>query len=196
MHPHPPHRLLIVATASLFALALGVSAALAAGDDSPSRAAPPSGGSAATQGQSTAKGAKKSTRQQTDKKAKKSDKRSDAQFEKRYQAARDLVEGGKYKEGLAAFQALKRDDNPSVATYIGFAHRKLGDYDAAKRWYDKALAADPRHIRTMEYYGEWQVERGNIEEAKVFLTRIETICGNRECEEYKDLNEAITDKSH
>ncbi|HTK12606.1 MAG TPA: tetratricopeptide repeat protein [Xanthobacteraceae bacterium] len=191
MRHHRLHRLLTVATASLFVLALGVSAAPAAGDDSPSPAPAPSGGTSATQGKTTVKGATKTPR----KKAKK-DKRSDAQFEKRYQAARNLVEGGKYKEGLAAFQALKRDDNPSVATYIGFAHRKMGDYDAAKRWYDKALAADPKHIRTMEYYGEWQVERGNLEEAKVFLTRIETICGNRECEEYKDLNEAITDKSH
>ena len=55
----------------------------------------------------------------------------------------------------------------------------MGDYDAAKRWYDKALAADPKHILTMEYYGEWQVERRQLEEARFSSPASRRICGNR-----------------
>jgi tetratricopeptide (TPR) repeat protein len=38
-----------------------------------------------------------------------------------------------------------------VATLIGYASRKLGRYDDAKYWYDKALAADPNHAVTWSY---------------------------------------------
>ena len=31
----------------------------------------------------------------------------------------------------------------------------------SKIWYEKALAADPNHVRTWSYYGIWQVEQGN-----------------------------------
>jgi tetratricopeptide (TPR) repeat protein len=31
---------------------------------------------------------------------------------------------------------------------LGYASRKLGRYDDAKYWYDKALAADPNHALT------------------------------------------------
>jgi tetratricopeptide (TPR) repeat protein len=40
------------------------------------------------------------------------------------------------------------DDNADVATLLGHAGRKLGRYDDAKYWYDKALAADPNHALT------------------------------------------------
>jgi tetratricopeptide (TPR) repeat protein len=45
------------------------------------------------------------------------------------------------------------DDNADVATLLGYASRKLGRYDDAKYWYDKALAADPNHALTWSYYG-------------------------------------------
>ena len=54
-------------------------------------------------------------------------------------------------------------------------------------WYERALANDPKHVRTWQYYGMWQVEQGNMLKAADFLQKIEAICGNKLCKEYQDL---------
>src|SRR5580704_10639431 len=82
-------------------------------------------------------------------------------------------------------------DNVDVATLIGYASRKLGRYDDAKYWYDKALAADPNHALTWSYYGMWQAEQGNLLKAKDDLEKVAMICGNTECHEYVALKEVI-----
>ena len=82
------------------------------------------------------------------------------------------------------------DDNADVATLIGYASRKLGRYDDAKVWYDRALAADPNHALTWSYYGMWQAEQGNILKAKDDLEIVRGICGT-ECREYVALKQAI-----
>ncbi len=66
-----------------------------------------------------------------------------------------------YKEGITAMHALGHDAHPDVANYIGYAYRKMGDYADSKIWYEKALAADPKHVRTWSYYGMWQMEQGH-----------------------------------
>jgi Tetratricopeptide repeat len=70
-----------------------------------------------------------------------------------------------------AFRNLGHDDNPDVANYVGYAYRRLGDYDVSKVWYDKALAADPNHVRTWKYYGLWYFEQGNKLKARDFLRK-------------------------
>ena len=52
---------------------------------------------------------------------------------------------------------------------------------------ERALAADPKHVRTWQYYGMWHVEQGNKLKAADFLEKIEAICGNKTCKEYLDL---------
>ena len=71
-----------------------------------------------------------------------------------------------YVGGIAVLRAMGYDDNADVATLIGYASRKLGRYDDAKLWYDRALAADPNHALTWSYYGMWQAEQGNMLKAK------------------------------
>ena len=61
-----------------------------------------------------------------------------------------------------------------------------GDYQLSKYWYERALAADPVHVKTWQYYGMWQVEQGNMLKAADFLEKIKLICGT-ECKEYQDL---------
>jgi tetratricopeptide (TPR) repeat protein len=109
------------------------------------------------------------------------------QFMDGYRAARALVLDGKYEQGIAAFKALGRDDSAEVANYIGYANRKLGNYDLAKFWYEKALALDPNHVKTWQYYGMWHVEQGNMLKAADFLEKIRLICGGTGCQEYQDL---------
>jgi tetratricopeptide (TPR) repeat protein len=97
----------------------------------------------------------------------------------------------KYEAALAAFKAIGREEHPDVANYIGFASRKLGRYDEAKIWYERALAADPTHVRTWQYYGMWHLEQGNRLKAEDYLARIALICGGTDCKEYKDLKGAL-----
>lgn len=96
-----------------------------------------------------------------------------------------------YAGGIATLRALGYDDNPDVATLIGYASRKLGRYDDAKYWYEKALAADPNHALTWSYYGAWQAEQGNLLKAKDDLEKVRVICGNTDCPEYKKLKGVI-----
>jgi tetratricopeptide (TPR) repeat protein len=102
-----------------------------------------------------------------------------------------VYDKGDYVGGIAALRAMGYDDNVDVATLIGYASRKLGRYDDAKYWYDKALAADPNHALTWSYYGMWQAEQGNLLKAKDDLEKVRSICGNTECREYVALKEVI-----
>ena len=112
-----------------------------------------------------------------------------------YRAARQLILGGDYQGGIAAMHALSRDDHPDVDNYIGYSYRRMGDYENSKIWYEKALAADPNHVRTWSYYGMWQMEQGNRVKALEDLQKVKLICGNTTCEEYRQLNEVIEGKA-
>ena len=128
----------------------------------------------------------------TDSKKKKNDKSSSAkEFLDRYHAAYALIyDKEDYQTGITALRAMGYDDNADVATLLGYASRKLGRYDDAKYWYEKALAADPQHALTWSYYGMWQAEQGNLLKAKDDLEKVRLICGT-ECREYGALKEVI-----
>lgn len=168
-------RLGALAMTLMFGLALSAGPVLAAGDPEPRtspepKTSPPKPGIQKS-------GQKKKKKQRTDQQ----------QFIDGYRAARALVLDGKYEEAIAAFKALGRDDSAEVANYIGYANRKLGNYELAKVWYDKALEIDPNHVRTWQYYGMWYVEQGNMLKAADFLEKIRLICGGTGCQEYQDL---------
>jgi tetratricopeptide (TPR) repeat protein len=116
-------------------------------------------------------------------------------FLRDYRAARQLILAGNYKSGIAAMHALGHDEHPDVANYIGYSYRRLGDYDDSKVWYEKALAADPNHVRTWSYYGMWQMEQGNRLKALDDLKKVKLICGTTTCEEYKELKAVIDGKA-
>jgi tetratricopeptide (TPR) repeat protein len=168
-------RLGALAATVLFALALSFGPVLAAGDPDPRPSPEPKSG------------APKPGIQKSGQKKKKNHRSEQQQFIDGYRAARALVLDGKYEEAIAAFKALGRDDSAEVANYIGYANRKLGNYELAKVWYDKALEIDPNHVRTWQYYGMWHVEQGNMLKAADFLEKIRLICGGTGCQEYQDL---------
>jgi tetratricopeptide (TPR) repeat protein len=164
------NRLGLVGAAALLTFAVSAGPLLAA-EDSGSRFPPPSD----QQGQ----------------KAKKKKKQSQEQLREGYQRARALIMEGQYEPGIAAMRALDHDDNPEVANFIGYASRKLGRYEDSKFWYEKALAADPNHVRTWSYYGMWHAEQGNRLMAQDYLEKVRLICGNTSCEEYTKLKGVI-----
>ena len=113
------------------------------------------------------------------------------QFFARYHAAYALIyDQGDYAAGIAALRALNHDNNPDVANLLGYASRKLGRYDDAKLWYERALAADPNHVLTWSYYGMWQAEQGNVLKARDDLEKVRLICGT-DCKAYKMLKDTI-----
>jgi len=173
----PMMRLGVVTVASLFALSLGGGGgAIAAGGepDSPGSRNPNPIQQEKPAGQ---KGAQK----------KKKEQKSEQDFREGYRLAFALVQAGQYEAAYATFKQLDADDVPDVANYLGYTARKLGDYELSRVWYERALASDPKHVRTWQYYGMWQVEQGNMLKAADFLQKIEAICGNRTCKEYQDL---------
>ena len=87
--------------------------------------------------------------------------------------------------------ALGHDEHPDVANYIGYANRKMGNYEQSKIWYEAALKADPNHTRTWSYYGMWQMEQGNRLKAEDFLHKVNALCGNTDCQEYIQLKAVI-----
>jgi tetratricopeptide (TPR) repeat protein len=95
-----------------------------------------------------------------------------------------------YAGAIAQLKALGRDENADVANLIGFAYRKLDDYRTAQIWYERALRADPTHIKTWQYYGLWQLEQGNREQAQYHLGRIGELCGT-DCADYRSLAAAL-----
>ena len=127
----------------------------------------------------------------SNKKAKKDKSSSAEDFLTGYHAAYALIyDKGDYAGGIAALRALGYDDNADVATLLGYASRKLGRYDDAKVWYERALAADPDHAVTWSYYGMWQAEQGNVLKAKEDLEKVRLICGT-DCKAYNMLKDAI-----
>jgi tetratricopeptide (TPR) repeat protein len=95
-----------------------------------------------------------------------------------------------YVGAIDQLRALGHDDFANVANLIGYSYRKLGDYRASQVWYERALKSDPNHVLTWNYYGLWQIEQGNRDQAQYHLSRIAAICGT-DCEEYRTLAAAL-----
>jgi tetratricopeptide (TPR) repeat protein len=95
-----------------------------------------------------------------------------------------------YASAIEQLKALGHDDSAAVANLIGYSYRKLGDYKVSQIWYERALKADPNHVKTWQYYGLWQVEQGNRDQAQYHLSRIAALAGTNS-EEYRSLAAAL-----
>jgi tetratricopeptide (TPR) repeat protein len=106
-----------------------------------------------------------------------------------YLNGRDLALAGRYQEALDILRAVRNPDSMTL-TMIGYATRKLGNYNEGLGYYQKALAIDPNNVNTREYLGEAYAEKGQLDLAKAELVKIEATCGTT-CEQYIDLAKAI-----
>jgi tetratricopeptide (TPR) repeat protein len=117
--------------------------------------------------------------------------RSYAAFADAYRSAyATIYDRHDYASAIEQLKALGRDDSAAVANLIGYSYRKLGDYKVSQVWYERALKADPNHVKTWQYYGLWQVEQGKRDQAQYHLSRIAAISGTAS-EEYKSLADAL-----
>ena len=80
--------------------------------------------------------------------------------------------------------------DPDTLNYLGFAHRKIGDYENAEIYYSMGLELDPKHVGINEYMGELFVVTNRLDKAKERLAVLED-CN---CKEYKELKLVIEGK--
>jgi tetratricopeptide (TPR) repeat protein len=163
-------------TLAMFALALIagplLTPARAAGGDNPAPPAPPASDS-------------------SKEKKKNDDSLDDAKFIEGYRTAyATIYDRNDYASAIVQLKVLGHDDRADVANLIGYSYRKLGDYKVSQVWYERALKADPGHVRTWQYYGLWQLEQGNRDQAQYHLNRIGKLCGTG-CAEYRSLAAAL-----
>jgi tetratricopeptide (TPR) repeat protein len=172
-------------TLAMFVMALiaspSLTPALAAGGggDPPSSSPPASDTKSAP---TTHKGKKKANKQSS---------LDDPAFIQGYRTAyATIYDRNDYAAAIEQLKALGHDDLANVANLIGYSYRKLGDYKLSQVWYERALKADPNHVLTWQYYGLWQIEQGNRDQAQYHLNRIAAICGI-DCAEYRSLAAAL-----
>ena len=110
--------------------------------------------------------------------------------------AKKLEEKGKDEKAKKRYEkALKylskaNEKNPNDAdtlNYLGFALRKLGNFEEAEKYYLEGLVIKPDHVGINEYLGELYIITNRIELAKQKLEVLKT-CN---CEEYDELKELI-----
>ena len=118
-----------------------------------------------------------------------------------------------YAAGLAAFERqdwqgvidqmtkvlARRPWRDNAHNLMGYAYRKLGDYDRAIQHYQQALDLNPYHRGALEYLGEAYLELGCVDRAQTTLDRLAAVCKRTTdgppqeamCEEWQDLKTAI-----
>ncbi len=84
-----------------------------------------------------------------------------------YQTAINVLYSAQFEVGLHA----------DIQNYLGYTHRKLGQYEQAKSYYAKALQLNPNHIGAHEYLGELYIEIGDMKNAKRQLASLDKLCG-------------------
>ena len=128
---------------------------------------------------------------------------SDGGSKSNYNKAANLIKAAKKYESKGKNEKAKKryeralklliksnEDKPNQAdtlNYLGFATRKLGNYEEGEKYYLLGLKIDPSHKGINEYLGELYVVTNRIELAKQRLN----VLKNCNCEEYQELKDII-----
>jgi len=114
---------------------------------------------------------------------------SAAEGDHAYLDAVGLINQHRYQDAIASLNRAQRSfgAHPDILTYLGFANRKLKNYELAETYYRQALAIAPQHRGATEYYGELMVERGDLAGARRKLAALDAMCsfGCYEAEELR-----------
>src|SRR6266853_332664 len=110
-----------------------------------------------------------------------------------YAAGKKAVEAKDWKSAVERLnKALLQDDrNPDIQNLLGYAYRNAGQLDSAFKHYQRALELNPRHRGAREYLGEAYLLANDVQKAQEQLAALRQIC-LIPCEEYEDLEKAIT----
>lgn len=113
----------------------------------------------------------------------------------RLQNVRAHIEAKRWNAARVELHLAERDEpnNADIHNLLGYAYRKQHrrDLPNAFKHYRRALQLDPTHKGAHEYIGEAYLMDNQLAPAENHLAELEKLCGNRSCEEYRDLADAI-----
>ncbi|MEL7215567.1 MAG: tetratricopeptide repeat protein [Pseudomonadota bacterium] len=110
-------------------------------------------------------------------------------------AATGLIEAGREAQAVEVLTQVlaKRPDNADALNLMGYAHRRMGDFEQSRVFYTRALAADPMHDGALAYMGVLELEEGNTAAARALLVRLSAVCPTG-CSALDDLMEAFSER--
>lgn len=112
-------------------------------------------------------------------------------------SARDAIKAKNWKVALSELNIAVKDEpkNADIHNLLGYANRKQAQPNLPKAFehYKTALQLNPLHKGAHEYIGEAYLMDKKPLEAEKHLASLEKICGNKTCEEYADLAQALAE---
>ena len=87
---------------------------------------------------------------------------------------------------------ITEPDDADALNLLGYAYRKLQQWDESRAYYERALKIAPAHLGALEYMGELELQTGNPDAARTLLIRLQVACPEG-CPELDDLIEAFKD---
>jgi tetratricopeptide (TPR) repeat protein len=111
-----------------------------------------------------------------------------------YTLGKKQIESQDWTGAIQSFSMVveKNPKNADAFNYMGYASRKMGAFDKAFGYYEKALSINPNHRGANEYIGEAYLMTGNLKKAEEHLSRLDEIC-TFGCPEYTMLKRAVSD---
>ena len=110
-------------------------------------------------------------------------------------AARQAIERKNWSRAQSDLKSVVRDEpnNADAHNLLAYTYRKQDKPDLAKAFehYKTALKLNPQHKGAHEYIGEAYLMDRKPDLAEQHLASLEKICGNRQCEEYRDLAKSV-----
>ncbi len=112
-----------------------------------------------------------------------------------YNAGKAAVEGKLWRVAMDHFSRATTLDpkNADAWNMLGYSSRWAGKYPEAFAAYARALALEPNHRGANSYLGVAYVRTNDLSKARSQLAKLESICGNTDCDEYKLLDKAIAE---
>ncbi len=115
----------------------------------------------------------------------------------RMKSARAAIAQAEWRTAKFETQKVIAEDpaNADAHNLLAYAYRKQEKPDLATAFahYKIALQLNPLHKGAHEYIGEAYLLDHKPQLAEQHLAELEQICGNRVCEEYLDLAQALSD---
>jgi len=115
-----------------------------------------------------------------------------AQLDPDFAAGKRALVAEDWNGAIAALKlaALRDPRNADIQNYIGYAHRRLRQFEPAMQHYQQALVLNRRHRSAHEHLGELYLVLGEPAAAAQQLAMLEDIC-LLPCVETDDLKRAI-----
>ncbi|OKO78616.1 hypothetical protein AC629_30235 [Bradyrhizobium sp. NAS80.1] len=111
-----------------------------------------------------------------------------------FAAGKQAIGVGDWKGAIKALSsaAVRDARNADIQNFLGYAYRRLRQFDPAMQHYQQALTLNPRHRSAHEHLGEAYLAQGDLAKATEHHAALEQIC-LIPCDEYDDLKRAIAE---